>query len=51
MNNLLYTIALVLLIVWAISFFGFNTGGLVHLSLVVALVAVVARLIQGPQRN
>ncbi|MFV8347840.1 lmo0937 family membrane protein [Flavobacterium sp. ZB4P13] len=48
MGNLLYTIAIILVIIWAISFFGgFVTGGLIHLLLVIALIAIVLRVIQG----
>jgi hypothetical protein len=48
MGNLLYTIAIVLIIIWAISFFGgFVTGGLIHILLVIALIAVILRVIQG----
>lgn len=47
MGNILYTIAVVLVIIWAISFLGFNTGGIIHILLVIAVIAVLLRLIQG----
>lgn len=48
MGNLLYTIAVILIIVWAISYFGgFVSGGLIHILLVIALIAVILRIIQG----
>lgn len=47
MNNLLYTVAVVLVIIWAIGFLGYNAGGLIHLLLVIALVAVILRVIKG----
>lgn len=48
MGNLLYTIAVILVIVWAISFFGgFVTGGIIHVLLVIAVVAVLLRIIRG----
>lgn len=47
MGNLLYIIAVILVIAWAIGFLGFNSGGLIHLLLVIALIAVVFRVIQG----
>ena len=48
MGNLLYTIAVILVIIWAISFFGgFVSGGLIHILLVIAAIAVILRLIQG----
>jgi len=47
MGNLLYTIAVILVIIWAIGFLGFNTGGIIHLLLVIAVIAVLFRLISG----
>ena len=48
MGNLLYTIAVILIIVWAIGFFGgFVTGNLIHILLVIAIIAVILRIIQG----
>lgn len=47
MGNLLYTIAVVLIIVWAIGFFGYAAGGLIHLLLVIAIIAVILKFIQG----
>lgn len=47
MGNLLYIIAVVLIISWAIGFIGFGTGGLLHILLVIALIAVILRVIQG----
>jgi type IV secretory pathway VirB2 component (pilin) len=48
MGNLLYTIAVILIIIWAIGFFGgFVTGNLIHILLVIAIIAVILRLIQG----
>jgi hypothetical protein len=47
MGNLLYIIAVILLIAWAIGFIGFNAGGLIHVLLVIAIIAVLFRVIQG----
>jgi len=47
MGNLLYLIAVILIIAWAIGFFAYSTGGLIHILLVIALVAVILRIIQG----
>lgn len=48
MTNLLYIIAVILVIAWAISFLGgFYTGGLIHLLLVIAVVVVLLRVISG----
>lgn len=47
MGNLLYVIAVILLIAWAIGFIGFHTGGIIHVLLVIAIIAVLFRVIQG----
>jgi len=49
MGNLLYVIAVILLIAWAIGFVGYGTGGIIHILLVIALIAVILRVIQGRQ--
>jgi hypothetical protein len=49
MGNILYTIALILFVIWGISYLGFNQSGIIHILLVIALVVVVVRLIQGPR--
>jgi hypothetical protein len=47
MNNLLYLIAVVLIISWALGFFVYNTGNLIHILLVIAIVAILLRIISG----
>jgi hypothetical protein len=47
MGNLLYTVAVVLVILWAIGYLGFNSGGIIHVLLVIAVIAVLFRVIQG----
>jgi len=47
MGNLLYIIAVILIIGWAIGFVGYNAGGLIHILLVIALIAIVLRVISG----
>jgi len=47
MGNLLYVIAVILLIAWAIGFFGYSVGGVIHILLVIAIIAVILRVIQG----
>lgn len=49
MGNLLYLIAVVLIISWAVGFVGYSAGGLIHILLVIAVIAIVLRLIQGRQ--
>ena len=47
MGNLLYVIAVILLIGWALGFFLYNAGGIIHILLVIAVIAVILRIIQG----
>jgi hypothetical protein len=47
MNNLLYTIAVVLIILWAVGFFAYSAGNIIHILLVIAIIAVILRVIQG----
>ncbi len=47
MSNLLYVVAVVLIIFWAIGFFAYNANGLIHILLFIALVAILLRVIQG----
>ena len=46
MGNLLYLIALVLVIAWAIGFLGYHAGGLIHLLLVIAVIAIILKVIR-----
>lgn len=47
MNNLLYLIAVILIIGWIFGFFVYSAGGLIHILLVIAVIAIVLRLIRG----
>jgi hypothetical protein len=47
MGNLLYVIAVILIIAWAIGFLGYQAGGLIHILLVIAIIAVLLRVISG----
>jgi hypothetical protein len=47
MGNLLYLIAVILIIAWAIGFLGYHAGGLIHILLVIAVVAVLLKIIRG----
>ena len=44
---MLYTIAVVLVILWLIGMFTATAGGLIHILLVLAIIAVLFRLISG----
>ena len=45
---MLITLAVVLIILWALGFLAFHvTSGLIHLLLVIALIVIVVRLLTG----
>jgi hypothetical protein len=47
MGNLLYVVAVILIIAWAIGFIGYSAGGIIHILLVIAVIAILFRVIQG----
>ena len=48
MGSILYTIAVIFIIIWAISFLGgYYTGGLIHILLVIAVIAIIFNLVSG----
>ncbi|MEO7316046.1 MAG: lmo0937 family membrane protein [Ginsengibacter sp.] len=51
MANILWTIAVICVIIWAISFLGgFFTGGIIHILLVIAVIAIIYNLVTGGNR-
>jgi hypothetical protein len=46
MSNLLYIVAVVLIICWAIGFFGYAAGGIIHILLVIAIIALILGVIR-----
>jgi hypothetical protein len=47
MGNLLYVIAVVLLMLWLLGFFVYGASEMVHILIVIAVIAVLFRIIQG----
>jgi hypothetical protein len=48
MGSLLYILAVVLIVIWAISFLALHvTSGLIHLLLVVAVILFIIKLVTG----
>jgi hypothetical protein len=47
MSGLLYLIAVILIIGWILGFFVFHAGSIIHILLVIAVIAVLLRLIRG----
>ena len=45
---MLYTIAIILLVLWLLGFFAFHVGsGLIHIILVIAVIMIIFQLISG----
>ncbi|MGZ3447388.1 MAG: lmo0937 family membrane protein [Myxococcaceae bacterium] len=50
MGNLLWVVAVVLVVLWALGFaMNFTMGGLIHVLLILAIVVVLFRIISGRQ--
>ncbi|OYU85767.1 MAG: hypothetical protein CFE24_00760 [Flavobacterium sp. BFFFF2] len=47
MTNLLYYVALILILFWALGFFVYNIGALIHILLLLAVVSILLRIING----
>jgi hypothetical protein len=44
MNNLLYIVAVILIIGWLLGYFAFHAGGIIHVLLVIAVIVILVRL-------
>jgi hypothetical protein len=52
MLNLLWAVALVLLLMWLLGFvFNATFGGFIHVLLLLAIASVLVRVISGPRRT
>ena len=47
MTSILYVVAVILIIGWLLGFFVFLAGGLIHILLVIAIIAIILRVIRG----
>jgi hypothetical protein len=47
MSDLLYVIAIILIIGWLLGAFVFSVGSIIHVLLVIAVIAILLRLIRG----
>ena len=45
MGNLLYLIAVILIIGWILGFFVWHAGGIIHILLVIAVIAILLKII------
>jgi len=46
MGNLLYVVAVILIIGWALGYFAFHTGGIIHVLLVIAVIAIILNVVR-----
>lgn len=47
-SNMLYTLAVILIILWLLGFVSsYTMGGFIHILLVIALIMILVNLIQG----
>lgn len=46
-GNLLYILAVILIIGWLLGFFAFNVGNIIHVLLVIAVIAIIVQLVRG----
>jgi hypothetical protein len=51
MESSLYIVAVILLIAWLVGFLGYAAGGLVHVLLVLAVIAVLLNITGGNRRR
>jgi hypothetical protein len=47
MGNLLYFVAVILVLGWAVGFFVYSAGAIIHLLLIIAVISVLFRIISG----
>ncbi|MEI6348734.1 MAG: lmo0937 family membrane protein [Bacteroidota bacterium] len=47
MSNLLYIVAVILVIAWAVGLFVYSASGFIHNLLIIAIIAILLRIIQG----
>ncbi|MDP9081170.1 MAG: lmo0937 family membrane protein [Bacteroidota bacterium] len=48
MRSLLYIIAVILIIGWAIGVFAYSAGGIIHVLLVIAIISFLIGIIRSP---
>jgi amino acid permease len=46
-GNFLYVLAIILVTIWAFNYFLYNAGDIIHILLVLAVIALLVRVIRG----
>ena len=49
MGNLLYVVAVILFILWAVGYFAYSAGSMIHILLVIAIIAILFNVIQAEE--
>jgi len=47
MGNALYVVSVILILGWLLGFFVFHVGSLIHVLLIIAVIVILVRIIQG----
>jgi len=47
MGNILYIVVVILIIIWALGYFAFGLGAIIHILLVIALISFLIRIFSG----
>jgi hypothetical protein len=46
MRSILYIVAVVLILSWAIGFLGYHAGGIIHVLLIIAIISLILGVIR-----
>ncbi len=47
MGNILYIVAVILVIFWLLGFFAFHAGSIIHILLAIAVISILLNVIRG----
>lgn len=47
MGNVLYVVSIILILGWLFGFFVFHAGNFIHVLLIIAVIVILVRIIQG----
>lgn len=47
MNNLLFYVAVLLILLWALGYFVMSAGAIIHVLLVIAVISILVQVIRG----
>lgn len=50
MSDILYIVAVILIVLWLLGYFIFSIGAIIHALLVIAIIMILLRLIRGGKR-